>query len=272
MSAAVSILLTVHNQETILKDILVNLFRHSSSSVTQYVFVLDGCIDNSEAILKEELTKCTTDYTIKYTNNVFETRANNCGLHEITGDYVIIVQDDMLIMEDNFDVRLIYPMKKYDDIWAVTARTALNLDPVTKDYLDSIEGPVGHNYEKFTYPRNKLEIRAVVNRGPLAISMKKFKEVGGFFDTNLPGVQGFDDVELCYRVLSTKPWKCGSFWIKYYSPLDWGKSRRNHDVVRFISDEQDKNINYVINKYGLERIKSWRIIEHRIIEESEYAS
>lgn len=268
---SVSILLTIHNQENILKNILSNIFRVASNNVTQYVFVLDGCTDNSETILKEELVNVCTDYVIKYTNNVFEIKANNCGLQEVTGDYVIIVQDDMLITEDNFDVRLVYPMKKYDDIWAVTARTALNFDPVAKDYPDAAEGPVGHNYKKFSYPRNKLEIRSALNRGPLAISMSKFKEVGGLFDITLPGIQGFDDIELCYRVLSSKPWKCGSFWIEYNSPLHWGKSRQNNTVIQFIGGEQDKNMNYVINKYGVETINKWRIVETRTIEETEYA-
>jgi glycosyltransferase involved in cell wall biosynthesis len=269
-----SILLTIHNQERILSEILDSLFKNSSTNVKEYIFVLDGCTDNSERILTDFILNylpSNVTYKVLYASNVYETKANNIGLREVTQEYVIIVQDDMKITEVNWDIRLIFPMKKYSDIWAVTARSALNFEPDTCEYLDLIEGPVGYKFKQFEFPRNEFYIRCIINRGPLAINMPKLLEVG-LFDESMPGVQGWDDVELCYRIMTLKNWKCGSFWIEYYSPLEWGKSRASSAISKFLENEQNKNMNYMISKYGKENMIKHRIIETRIINESEYQS
>ena len=58
--------------------------------------------------------------------NVFETKANNIGLREAVGDKVIIVQDDMIIKEFGWNMRMEKPFIAFDDVFAVTARTAHN--------------------------------------------------------------------------------------------------------------------------------------------------
>lgn len=270
----ISILLTIHNKERILSEILDSLFKNSSTNIKEYIFVLDGCTDNSERILTDFILNYLPNnvtYKLLHASNVFETKANNIGLREVTQQYVIIVQDDMKITEFNWDFRLTYPMKKYSDVWAVTARTALNFDPYTREFLDAMEGPVGHRYKNFTFPRNELYIRSIINRGPLAIDMSKLLEVG-LFDEDMPGVQGWDDAELCYRMAMLKNWKCGSFWIDYYSPLEWGKSRGSNEIRTFIEDQTRKNEDYFISKYGKDFILKQHIVETRIINESEYQS
>jgi glycosyltransferase involved in cell wall biosynthesis len=269
-----SILLTIHNQERILSEILTSLFKNSSINVKEYIFVLDGCTDNSERILTDFILNylpSNVTYKVLHASNVYETKANNIGLREVTQEYVIIVQDDMKITEVNWDIRLTFPMKKYSDIWAVTARTALNFDPYTRQLLDLMEGPVGHRYKQFTFPRNEFYVRSLVNRGPLAMDMSKLLEVG-IFDENMPGVQSGDDAELCYRIATLKKWKCGSFWIEYYSPLEWGKTRASNEISTFLMNEHRKNEDYFIAKYGKDFILKQRILETRIINESEYLS
>jgi glycosyltransferase involved in cell wall biosynthesis len=267
---SVSVVLTIHNQETIISDIVSHLFKNSSKNVKEYIFVLDGCTDNSEAILRDVILNnfpYESTYKILFTPNVYETRANNVGLKEVKGDYAIIVQDDMRIIELNWDVRLVFPMKKYDDVWAVTARTSLNLT-LNGHFIDCAEGPVGHRSEEPSdFPRNEFRIRSLINRGPLAMDMNKLREIG-FFDETLPGVQSYDDVDLCYKILESRNWKCGSYWIKYYSPLSWGKTRVGENV-NFLRRQEILNAEYVINKYR-DIIEPNRIIETRIIEEQEY--
>jgi hypothetical protein len=99
--------------------------------------------------------------------------------------------------------------------------------------------------------------------------MSKLLEVG-FFDENMPGVQSGDDGELCYRIATLKNWKCGSFWIEYYSPLEWGKSRASNEISKFLENEENKNIDHVVSRYSKENIVKHRIVETRIINESEY--
>jgi len=265
-----SIILTIHNQEAIITDIVTNLFKNTSKNVLEYIFVFDGCTDRSEQLVDSVIAMNVSNSIVKlYTPNLFETRANNTGLRAVTQDYVIIVQDDMLITEFNWDIRLVYPMKKYDDIWAVTARTAFNY-MFSNRFIDSAEGPVGYNWGKPTsFPRNEFRVRSVINRGPLALDMSKLNEVG-YLSEKLPGVQAWDDVELCYRIFRNKNWKCGAYWIEYYSPLHWGKTRANSQISAFLSVEYDKNMKFIDEEYA-DEIKRARIVDTRIIEESEYS-
>jgi GR25 family glycosyltransferase involved in LPS biosynthesis len=268
-----SIVLTIYNQEKIIKDVMLHLFDNSSIYIKEYIFVLDGCSDNSEEIVKHTILNhlpANTEHKLLYANNVFETKANNIALRAVTQEYAIIVQDDMCIKEKNWDTRLTYPIKKYNDVWGVTARTALNFEPDTHAYLDSVEGPVGHRYKQFSFPRNEFMIRSFINRGPLAIHMPKLLEVG-LFDEDMPGVQGFDDTELAFRMLKLKGWKCGTYWINYESRIEWGKTRASYDTSIFFDSHHKKNMTYVVSKYGRDLINSFRIQETRIIDECEYA-
>jgi len=264
-----TIVMSIHNQEKIIGIILNNIFTYSSEDVKEYIFVLDGCTDTSKEILLSKIKNlCRVSYSIIITDNVFETKANNCGLRSVKTKYAIIVQDDMLIMEKNWDKRLLFPIIKYNDVWAVTSRAALNLT-INKEYIDVVEGPIGHMYKKEelekNFPRNEFRIRSIINRGPVAFDMEKLK-IMNFFSEELPGLQGFDDVELCLRVRKhNKLWRCGSFWINYYSPLEWGKTRLNSHHSKYMMDEQDKNIDYVIKNYRSEILDT--IHETRIINE-----
>ncbi len=61
-----------------------------------------------------------------YTDNVFETKANNAGLKMVENDYVVLIQDDMVVREKDFDKRMLEPFVKYNDVFAVTSFVAHN--------------------------------------------------------------------------------------------------------------------------------------------------
>ena len=43
-----------------------------------------------------------------------------------SGDKIIVIQDDMIIQEEGWNVRMEKPFKAFDDVFAVTANTAHN--------------------------------------------------------------------------------------------------------------------------------------------------
>lgn len=105
-----------------------------------------------------------TKHTILYANNVFELRANNIGLRHCSTEYAILVQDDMLILEENWDLRLIKPVLAFDDIWAVTSRGSFNLKS-NGDWYNIKESAVGHLINKNSIlPRNKCYVGQLINR------------------------------------------------------------------------------------------------------------
>lgn len=260
----ISIVMTIFNKGRILKEILESLFQMTSNMVNEYIFILDGCNDNSEKILMDVLiNQGDVKYKLFFTDNVFEIRANNIGLKNVTNEYVIIIQDDMLIKEKDYDLRLLKPIIKYKDIWAVTARTSCSLS-VNGIWYNIKEGPVGHNYkDNHNYPRNEIYVGQIINRGPLLMNMKIVKEMG-YFDETLPGVIGCDDTDLCLKVYKTYNLRCASFFISYYSPLEWGSTRTGPNV-NFCSDQQMLNLKEVIKRY-YDIISNWNNDEIRYIE------
>jgi glycosyltransferase involved in cell wall biosynthesis len=259
-----SVILTIFNKEKILKDILDGLFKTTSSNVIEYIFVLDGCTDNSEKILYEMIDKVPhgAKHKILYANNVFEIRANNIGLRNCTTDYAILVQDDMLILEQDWDLRLMKPVLTFNDIWAVTARTSCSLDK-TGNWYNLKEASIGHNYGKVNIlDRNKCYVGQVVNMGPLLVRMNMFK-YEGFFDESLPGVIGCDDVDMCLRMYKKYKLRCCMYWIDYMSPLEWGATR-NGPNSSYCSSQETLNRNECIKRYS-DIITTWSFDEIREI-------
>ena len=258
----ISIIMTIFNKENILEKILSGLFEMTSKNVLEYIFILDGCKDKSESILQKCIDKIDISYKILYTDDVFEIKANNAGLKECKGKYAIIVQDDMLIMEKDWDQRLMEPLLKFNDIWAVTARTSCSLN-INKKFYNIKEGPVGHLYCKKTdYSRNVVYVGQIINRGPLMMKMSVIKKLG-YLDETLPGIIGLDDVDLCLKAYKLYSLRCCQYWISYYSPLEWGSSRVGPNIT-FITKEHTKNMNEVISRY-YDILKNWDNDELRYI-------
>jgi len=262
--ATQSIILTIFNKASILDMILRSLFEYTSPTVNEYIFVLDGCTDDSESILHGLLHAIPHNaaHKIIKTDDVFELRANNAGLKKCTNEYAIIVQDDMCIQEFHWNDRLAKPVLKYKDIWAVTARTTCSLHPA--GYWHNIrEGPVGHKYTKDSdFPRDVVFVGQVVNRGPLLVTMAVMKRIG-YFDESLPGCIGCDDVDACLKVFERFGLRCCSFWIGYNSPLEWGSTRSGPNT-EFVRNEERRNMTEALTRYS-KILKSWNHDEVRTI-------
>jgi len=246
----ISVIVCIFNKELILERILMSLFRNSSDLVKEYIFVLDGCTDNSENILMNTLKFLPPNVTYKiiYTNDVFEIRSNNIGMKNATEKYVCIVQDDMEIIENNWDKRLIQPFLHFNDIFAITSRSALQMDH-TGHFFNIKEGPVGHNcFNKTnTISRDIVYINQMVNRGPLMMDLDKVKQLN-YLDESLPGLLAADDHDLCVKAFQKYGWKCGSYWIQYYSPLEWGSTRTGKNSI-LLRSHMKANVDELARRY-----------------------
>lgn len=238
MDPIVSLNLTVHNQEPLLREVLDRL-AHFTRGPYELVIVLDGCKDRSEVICAEFIRDHPRlKIKLLQAPNVFETKANNLAAQQSEGEHIVIVQDDMLIAEDGWNQRLIKPLLRWDDIFAVTSRTAHDwvANPATRDLhrsLDSyrdeevewcdILNHVNHRTRVNT-PRDVFIIKDTVNRGPLAIRHADFRRLGYFDEGFAP--QDMDDHDLCYRARRQLGKRAGLYWINFICKDDWGATRR----------------------------------------------
>ena len=75
----ISINLTIHNKDFLIEKVLQGI-KDNTVSPYELLIVLDGCTDNSEEKTINFLKNTNINYKIFYSDNVFETKANNIDI------------------------------------------------------------------------------------------------------------------------------------------------------------------------------------------------
>lgn len=241
MNNRVSCLLNVHNQEKYIDMVCEGIVNSISDNVKQIVVVLDGCIDNSESIIKNKFKNLKIKIDYVFTDNVFETRANNAGFKRVENDYVIIIQDDMVIKEKEFDKRMLKPFLEFKDVFAVSAQTAHN----NFIFENELVFPMGAD-RRTGYSRNQFGVREVAIRGPLMYDFSDVVKLN-YFDEEL-APDNFDDHDLSYKAFTEFGKVSGLYWIDFDSEREWAVSTRVNQNIHYNSFL--KNMQIMISRHG----------------------
>lgn len=243
-----SIVLTVHNKEWLIDKVVKGIVDNTVGNY-ELIFVFDGCTDNSQQVAIDALSNSDVDYKVLTSPNVFETKANNVGLKEATGKYVIITQDDIVIEEYGWNMRMQKPFIKCDDVFAVSANYSHNyivnensrhinmkenLDDCWCDILQSVDEASFRNI-----PRDTFAVRATVNRGPLMIDLEDLKKLNYLDEIYSP--QDMDDHDLMFRAYKELGKICGCYWIKFREDPEWGGTRINGQPASWLLTSHHKN-------------------------------
>lgn len=234
---SISVILTVHNQENIIAEILNGILDNISENVEELIIVLDGCTDKSESNIDKILPKAkdkNLDIKIIFTDNVNETRANNVALKNSTCKYSIIVQDDCKITELNFDKRMLKPFKLIPNLLAVSGRDAVDTRLLNGklDYYNCGGKDAGT-------PKNIFSIRDGINRSPLMLDNEKLQKLN-YLDEDFAPLDS-DDVDLSIRGYKEFGYLVGSYVVNYESPLSWGTTRSNPESAQIWEESMKKN-------------------------------
>lgn len=267
-----SINLTIHNKENIIKDVLHRIQKHTTGAY-ELIIVLDGCTDGTEEIVNDFLYEYPKqECSIIYAENVFETKANNMAAKASHGKHIIIVQDDVLINEDGWNLRLLKPFKEFGDVFAVTGNTAHNW-AVNPDSVD-VKTDINHNdrwsdilthihhANQSNMPRDIFAVRDCVNRAPLAIDHVDLEKMHYFDEEFAP--QDMDDHDLCYRMHKKLGKQVGSYWIDWFSKPEYGGTRDGNGQAKpWLLEAQNKNTRIVYNRH--KDYISTQTIQNRIL-------
>ena len=242
MKNTVSVCLSIHNQENIIEQILFGILNNMSDNVKELIIVLDGCIDATESKVISILKTLKIPNKIFYADNVWETKANNITFKNATCDYILTLQDDMLIQEKDFDKRLMNPFEVVDNVLGTTARNASNEYPAGEriQYYDVAGKDVNT-------PRNLFCIRQVIVRGPMMLNHDKLK-ILNYLDEDFAPIT-CDEKDLCFRAYR-KGWIVGAYAMEYSSPLIWGKiHNHNAENQAIFQDSARKNEKLIIDRH-----------------------
>ena len=265
-----SIILTVHNKDWLLEKVLEGIY-YNTRTPYELIIVLDGCTDNSERVVWDTLLSTPVEWKLLHAPDVFETKANNIGIKAAKGDKIIIIQDDMIVTEKDWNIRMEKPFKAFDDVFAVTANTAHNwvfnsnskhlgmkndLDNCWCDILDHVD----HANKQQIIPKDIFAVRCSVNRGPLMIDHEDLKKLNYFDEAFAP--QDMDDHDLCYRAYKELGKVVGAYLIDYQSDNSWGGTRVSGQPAPWLFKAQHKNTKLFYERHK-DLINNRRLIEHR---------
>lgn len=267
-----SIILTIHNGarktsngEVLLDKVLRGIINNTTGEY-ELLCMLDGCTDNSEEIVSEYLDKANIIPIIL--PDVYELKTNNAGFKASEGEYVIVVQDDQVITESDWNMRMQKPFDEFSDVFAVTSRCAHNwvLNP-NSFYLHNPDAPktdwcdilnhVDHSSIEHGQSRNIFAVRSSVNRGPLMMNLEDLKKLNYLDEEFVPC--DMDDHDLMFRAYLELGKVCGCYWIGMESNPEWSGSIKNLNY-----GPNHKNTRKFYDRYK-DILEARRIIEDRVL-------
>jgi len=241
---SISVCLTIYNQEPIMNFVANSIVANVSENVKEIICVFDGCTDKSEEIARSIFDN--SDIPTKYfiTDDVWEVKANNLSFKNSSCPYILTIQDDMMLMEENFDQRLIKPFSHMSNILGVTARNAQD------EYMQ--DGKLLHRNvagEDVNSPWSHFYIRDIIVRGPVIFDHEKLREMN-YLNEEFAPIYG-DDYDLSFRAWIEKGYVVGAYRAGYKSPDAWGKTRQfSQEKHNFWWASAMKNESMVMERYA----------------------
>ncbi len=261
----ISLLLTVHNKAWLLERVLAGLLDHRSPLSTELVVVFDGCTDDSAAVFDRVIAARTApDLRIQklHTADVWETKANNVALHAATGDYALVVQDDVVLTEPHFDRRLLQPLLAFSDCFAVGGNCAHDIVlRHNRPHWTALVGksPWGSRLSWLPplsralharhrrHHRDLFCVRDSVNRSPLLLDRPRAAQLD-FFDEAFAPLE-FDDHDLCLRARRDFGWRCGAYLVDFLSESAWGQLRRSSTSAEVGRQARARNAPLLVDRH-----------------------
>lgn len=243
----VGIILPIHNQTEIIEKIIQNIFINSSENVKELIVILDNCNKESKLIIYKTLNLNSSNgkiqiKTFESDSDLYEVKSCNLGFKNSSCDFLLNVQDDMLITEFEFDRRLLKPFDIVPTLLGVSARDAVDVKIINnKIEFFNIFG------KDVNSPRNILGIRDICNRGPLMLDHLKLQELDYLDESFAPLFQ--DDTDLGFRSYR-KGYLMGAYACDYESPLAWGNTRKNPHKAQWFNSIEQRNLNYIIERHS----------------------
>ena len=238
----INYIITVHNKENLIYDVLcgIGLCASSKSEIT---VVLDGCTDKSELHVDEFIRNNNFIKVNKiYCDDLHEILSINRAISKINlkhFSYLVILQDDVILQQPNLE-HLIdkLALKLGDKMGYVSLRHGANID-VSKflsssinPYKQAIENVFGHglDHPEAAIP-GRFYCRDIGIKSPVCIPTKVIETIGLMDEKLAPCF--LDDLDYSLRCKSFG-YQNGVFPIRYRSDVDWGttrQSKRNYQSI-----------------------------------------
>jgi len=240
-------IITIHDKEYLIRDVMLSVL-HVAGENSHIYPVLDGCSDLSESIIDDIIKLYPKNKITKlFADDVHELKSINIGLnssHQEGEGYNIILQDDVVLLDPEWEKKVIHLYHNFPQLGIVSFRHGGNisrellleqstLDPV----VDYIQSECGH------YPQLRpiLKIgyfifKEVAIKSPICIPFKIIRELHTPDEVYSP----WDDTAYCYKV-SAAGYANGVYALNFVSEVFWGTTRNKSQKIS-VEEVQAKNL------------------------------
>ena len=199
-----SIIIPSFNTKKVLGDCLSSIAKFTDSRKTEIIVVDNGSSDGSKDFLEKLSHEKRIDVILSNTNMGFS-KAVNLGINKSSGDYILILNSDILVKPNSVDLLVDYA-KKNKDAGVIGGRLS-NIDGTPQAsvfHFPSIIGAIKEywlgrkgDYEKYLPEgNNPVKVDAVV--GAVMLVSREVLNKVGLLDEKY--FMYFEDLDLCRRI------------------------------------------------------------------------
>ena len=177
----------IYNKAHMMQEILDGLIENINIEC-EYIFIFDGCTDNSEEIFDQKSVLLKGTIKKIHTNNLFQLKTNNLLMNEFTSEYLIIFQDDMVLQDKNF----INNIEKVIDLYKDKLGIIGCRDGFEERYSDMVGSEFSES-NRIIIKSGEFCERSMINIGPIILSKKLINLVGTFDE--IYGFGAYEEME-----------------------------------------------------------------------------
>jgi len=120
----------VYNKEKSIESVMDSWVRNlSGRNECEIIVVFDDCKDASVDILHKYLREKKQDYMFLFADDRYEIFCSNLALKYASGDYIVFIQDDNWIYDENWDLLLGKMLRQIDNIGVVALLAGVQMLP-----------------------------------------------------------------------------------------------------------------------------------------------
>ena len=203
-----SIIIPTRDKVHLLKNCIDSIHKYSNSSNMEILIVNNNSIEKDTFLyfdqLKNKYIKNISYRILNFNNQFNYSKINNYAVEESNGDTLILLNNDIEFLSENWDIYLSSNANR-EDIGCVGAK--LIFDDFTIQHSGvvlGIGGVAGHSHKYFSsdslgyYGRlNMAQEYSAVTAACLCITKSKWLKIGGLDEVNL--AVNYNDVDFCLK-------------------------------------------------------------------------
>lgn len=194
MSLEFTIGIAIYNKSHMI-DLIIDSLAKNIVEPVEYIFIFDGCTDNSEQVFDQNKHLLNGNIRKIKTDNVFQVKTNNIFLESFTTDKLIIFQDDMVLNDKSYleNIRKIYNLYK-EKVGIIGSRDGFEAE---FSEMYSAEHSDSKPFTKYKLKPDEFKEVSMINIGPIVLNRSVVDKVG-LFNTSY-GKGGYEETEYALK-------------------------------------------------------------------------